>query len=106
MTYVLQPPRVPSQCGSSEFYHSRPTMHAELGAQAVCCEAVQELKAAVATKEAEKVAVQKQLHELQIQGRSGNVPSRDDHEAIQGIIGDMEAHGIGEPLSGLSIQHS
>ena len=67
------------------------------GAEAMCVDNVQELKATVETKEAEKVAVQKQLHELQIQGRSGNAPPRDDHEAIQGIIGDMEAHGIGEP---------
>ena len=47
-------------------------------------------------KEAEKVEAQKQLHELRIQGRSRDAPARDDHEAVQGIIGDMEAHGIGE----------
>ncbi len=50
-------------------------------------------------KEAEKVEAQKQLHELQIQGRSGDAPAREDHEAVQGIIGDMEAHGIGQPAS-------
>ena len=50
-------------------------------------------------KEAEKVEAQKQLHELQIQGRSGDAPPREDHEAVQGIIGDMEAHGIGQPAS-------
>lgn len=53
----------------------------------------------VEAKEAEKVEVQKQLHELQIQGRSQDAPARDDHEAVQGIIGDMEAHGIGELTS-------
>ena len=57
---------------------------------------VQELKAVVEAKEAEKVEVQKQLHELQIQGRSRDAAPREDHEAVQGIIGDMEAHGIGE----------
>lgn len=56
---------------------------------------MQELKAALEAKEAEKVGVQRQLHELQIQGRSHAAPPRDDHEAVQGIIGDMEAHGIG-----------
>ena len=53
----------------------------------------------VDAKEAEKVEVQKQLHELQIQGRSQDAPPREDHEAVQGIIGDMEAHGIGELTS-------
>ena len=57
---------------------------------------VQELKAVVEAKEAEKVEVQKQLHELQIQGHSRDAAPREDHEAVQGIIGDMEAHGIGE----------
>jgi len=53
----------------------------------------------VEAKEEEKVTVQKQLHELQIQGRSREAPAREDHEAVQGIIGDMEAHGIGKPYS-------
>ena len=65
----------------------------------VCSYAVQELKAAVEAKEEEKVTVQKQLHELQIQGRSREAPAREDHEAVQGIIGDMEAHGIGKACS-------
>ena len=56
---------------------------------------VQELKAALEAKEAEKVAVERQLHELRIQGRSQDARARDDHEPVQGIIGDMEAHGIG-----------
>lgn len=63
----------------------------------------QELEAALAAKEAEKVEVQKELHELQIRCRSNSGPisirlrtsENIDHDAMQHIIEDLEAHGIG-----------
>jgi len=60
----------------------------------------QELKTALSAKEAEKVEVQKELHELQIRVRDISGPvglglHDIDHDAVQNIIEDMEAHRIG-----------
>lgn len=61
---------------------------------------IQELKTALSAKEAEKVEVQKELHELQIRVRDISGPiglglHDIDHDAVQNIIEDMEAHRIG-----------
>ncbi len=59
----------------------------------------QELKTALSLKEAEKVEVQKELHELQIRSRDigpvGLQLHDIDHDVVQNIIEDMEAHRIG-----------
>ena len=63
----------------------------------------QELKTALSVKEAEKVEVQKELHELQIRSRDISGPvglhlHDIDHDVVQNIIEDMEAHRIGTPF--------
>ncbi|KAK9918082.1 hypothetical protein WJX75_001065 [Coccomyxa subellipsoidea] len=74
---------------------------------------IQELKTALSVKEAEKVEVQKELHELQIRSRDISGPvglhlHDIDHDVVQNIIEDMEAHriGVSAPINGTPSQSS